>query len=222
MFHVLHFNFFSLLLQLKSLEDVANVLSFARELANQRFGLILKGGPQTHTEKLIHDILQWELFHVKFVRRMVTELTGVESTHDWSKDYYYMVVCAMAFSLNRRYLVADIVRSEIERHFELEDHHPENVDYSKTHMTETAISEMAIDRLSRNLQFNQGTYRMEQMRNYEPKFRNCPECGPRSRSCPCQHEEEMLAIYWAKVEAYKDRIADRWEKLSRNMVYLKA
>ncbi|ELT93366.1 hypothetical protein CAPTEDRAFT_227569 [Capitella teleta] len=155
-------------LPMNTLEDVALYLHGDRETANQRFQILVDNGPTTVVETTLFDILNNELFHVEFVRKVTTILTGRESDHDWSKDLFYMVTAATAYTLKRMDLVKDIVESEIERHFQSEAHHPENVDYTRILMTDEQILEMAVDRLSRSLQFNRGVAHLTEMEKYEP------------------------------------------------------
>ena len=160
---------------------------------------------------------------MRFVRETYGNITGEKNSHDWSKDFVYMVTTGIAFSLKRADLVQDILQTEIERHFELEDHHPEHMDYSGTLMTDGQILEMAVDRLSRNLQFNQGNINLSDMHTFEPKMRKkCPVGGERSPpGSKCPHEVEMLRVYWQHVHKHADYVMEQWRsKVKDHMTYL--
>ena len=101
------------------------------------------------------------------------EIRGI-SLHDHTKDEFYFFVTILAFGFNlREDLPENLFQGELDRHFTLEPHHPE---YEKLNahkglrIKDRDIAEMAIDRLSRNLQFNSGKYNQEQIEKYEPRF----------------------------------------------------
>ena len=101
------------------------------------------------------------------------ETPGI-SLHDYSKDEFYFFVTILAFSFNLKdVLPYDLLQAELDRHFTLEPHHPE---YEKLNahkglrIRDRDIAEMALDRLSRNLQFNDGKYNDSQIEKYEPCF----------------------------------------------------
>ena len=96
------------------------------------------------------------------------------SLHDYSKDEFYLFVTILAFSFSLKdVLPYDLLQAELDRHFTLEPHHPE---YEKLNahkglrIRDRDIAEMALDRLSRNLQFNNGNYNNSQIEKYEPQF----------------------------------------------------
>ena len=118
-----------------------------------------------------------ELLHINHVRRVMAQLQlgkGVEATntskHDFSKDEWYFLVTIAKFTLGFPDLVDSAFKEAVNEHYALEPHHPEHEKVAGKECTAYDIVEMAVDRLSRNLQFNNGTYNREQMEKFAPVF----------------------------------------------------
>ena len=208
--------------QFSTLEDIAAWLHKPRDQANDWLRQLLENGAKSVAEESLVQRLRGELFHVRFVRDTYSKLSKKESHHDWSKDLVFMAVAGIAFTLKRADLVEDILQQEVERHFEQEDHHPESMDYTHKLMTSEQILEMAVDRLSRNLQFNEGKVDLEQMLNFEPRMRRCPVCGDRPSGGKCEHEEDMLRVYWQHIYKHVTFVKQQWNAMVEGqMVYQK-
>jgi len=196
-----------------STQDIATCLHGDRQDANTKLWELIMKGDRSTFENTFVEYLKEEIFHVQFVRMIMKELTGMDNNHDWSKDYYYMAVTILGFKMDSKDLVKDLLEKEIEFHYELEAHHIEHMDYSKRLMTDREIREMAVDRLSRNLQFNNGEINLDQMIQFEPKFRHCPVADCQDDTHPttmCQHEKHLINRYKNFVEEYKDIVTDQW------------
>ena len=75
------------------------------------------------------------------------------------------------FTLGYADLLGDAFQSVVQDHYRQEAHHPEHETFpGNPECSDTDILEMAIDRLSRELQFNQGEYNWENMKRFEPSF----------------------------------------------------
>ncbi len=91
--------------------------------------------------------------------------------HDFSKDPLFCFVMSFRFDCGvdteeMRWLTA----TEFRNHYRQEAHHPEWETENGVECGEMDILEMAIDRLSRNLQRNDGKFDWKQMREYLPRF----------------------------------------------------
>ena len=97
-------------------------------------------------------------------------------------------------------LSPNVHTEEISRHFKAEPHHPEYEKQNKTSkIREEDIIETAVDRLSRNLQFNEGTYNTDQLTKYEPKF--------------VRDIKNRITLYKAYIEALKPSVLETWKEL---------
>ena len=86
------------------------------------------------------------------------------------------------------------------------------MEYSLKLMTSEDILEMAIDRMSRNLQFNNGSYKMEQLTKlFLPKMRFYPVCTSKKETDEsCEHEQQMIGEYLQCVEMHAAVVAEEW------------
>ena len=143
----------------------------------------------------------------------MNELTASEdSDHDWSKDEVYMVIIALRYLLGRGDLVKDICEREIEHHYRHEIHVPEHVSYTWSVMDDMDIMEMAIDRLARILQFNNGNVNWELVNQFLPHLRWCPHCdNPKG----CEHERHMVERFKYFVKINMRLVRKRWKKSIR-------
>ena len=118
---------------------------------------------------------QDELFHRIHVRKCMSVLNYKEkgSKHDCTKDEFYFLITIFAFDkeVNWSSLVPDeLLKEVINQHYHQEAHHPEYEEVPGQTIKDADIMEMAVDRLSRNLQFNGGQYNKQQWRTFEPDF----------------------------------------------------
>ena len=112
-----------------------------------------------------------ELRHIRHVRHVMQAVTGVSNNHDFSKDEWYMMVTIGRFTMDQADLTEQVFTKVVQEHYLLEPHHPEHEGLPGCQQCTTQdIMEMAVDRLSRNLQKNQGEYNWQQMGKYEPVF----------------------------------------------------
>lgn len=119
--------------------------------------------------KIYETFRNEEIFHCLFVRKCMDILNKGEAKnlHDWSKDELYFFVHICHYLLN--FPVPNISQYNIE-HWQTEKHHPEYENTNSEKITESDIIEMCVDRLSRNLQYNEGDFNISQLDFYEPKF----------------------------------------------------
>ncbi len=147
---------------------------------------------------LLNLINNKELEHVMFVNKVLPHIPEFpkeeRKPHDFSKDPLYFFVTSLKFDcaiksdeLNR------LASSEIQRHYVLESHHPEWESQHQRECTAVDILEMAVDRLCRNVQVNNGSIDMDQMIAYLPQF-------------PLGDNLRKQTIYLEMVERYKETV----------------
>ena len=119
------------------------------------------------------DIAGNEEFHRKLVKVAMRELGITNSTHDWTKDWYYFYISSSKYDfgitpdevLNREYTRV------VHRHYFMEPHHPQWEAYHNASCSPIDILEMACDRCSRNIWANKGKINMEDMKTrFLPTF----------------------------------------------------
>ena len=151
------------------------------------------------------DMVKNEKRHIMLVRAAMDEINAERqardptyrffpSRHDYTKDAAYIFCTLMHFRYNIQHLVSQYTQPMIDRHVSSEPHHPEfeNKEYMKTPLLdEDNILEMAIDRISRNIQFSKGDFNQEQFMKFMPAFRNFKNPG--------QPDVERLDIYMSFV-----------------------
>ena len=143
-----------------------------------------------HTRKHLKEtILEREDVHFDFMNSIWGKIYQMQfgvklpsdyPTHDWSKDDLFAFTLAMQFDILKeattdeeksiKSQVARLARYEVDRHYTLEPHHPEYEEKTGKECSETHILEMAVDRLARNVQFNEGKVDMDKMIKFMPKF----------------------------------------------------
>lgn len=127
--------------------------------------------------------LSRERLHVRHARAVMEELTKQPSNHDWSKDsyYFFLAILYFDFEISVKALVGPAFKVEVRQHFSLERHHPEfeELNLGAPPLDDSDVMEMAVDRMSRNLQMNGGSYNMDEMRCYEPRFHSNHEINVR-------------------------------------------
>lgn len=115
-----------------------------------------------------------EYFHLEHVRKCMDKLLPhkAPNLHDETKDEMYMFITICAFNMKDYCTInPKLLRETIKEHHKAEPHHPEFEKWNKTkRISEVNLMEMAIDRLSRNLQANGGTYNIDQLEQYLPEF----------------------------------------------------
>ena len=141
-----------------------------------------------------------ERAHIACVRDAQREVTQRASVHDHSKDTWYMVVTCIAFGMQKRHLVEHLLDEIIDSHVALEPHHERYHEQRGTLPSEDDVAEMALDRLARNVQKNDGVYNWPEMERYTPKW------PPR-----CRRESERLTQSYARyVCEYADLVQRKW------------
>lgn len=157
-------------------------------------------------KKLFQNIPQWEnyekyrneeLFHCFFVRKCmnVIPLNAPKNLHDHSKDDLYFFITICHYSLNTP---VEKIAQYTKEHWKCESHHPEYEAFHPEKVTEMDIIEMCIDRLARNLQFNEGRYNDLQLKVHEPQF-----------TCD---QEIRIKIYNERMENLKPIVNKMWKE----------
>lgn len=115
-----------------------------------------------------------ETLHINHVRKtldMMDEHPKDREAHDFSKDDLYYFVTSAKFDYRvKSDEMEELFRMETERHYELEPHHEQYEQINGRECTVDDVREMAIDRLSRNIQANGGFVDLQQMEGYIPNF----------------------------------------------------
>ena len=133
------------------------------------------------TRGIINTLWRAEQQHISFVRMIMKEIKpSVPSKpetvklHDWTKDYLYLFVMSYGSKvpLSQRIAVGNrMIDDECNIHYTNEAHHPQYEKLALEECTDDDILEMAIDRLSRNLQFGEKyTVDWQKMKQYLPEF----------------------------------------------------
>ncbi len=127
----------------------------------------------TEAQKVIRYMIDKEDSHKIYVNNLLSKIEGFadRQPHDFSKDPLFCFVMSFHFDCEQKSSEMEfLVQEEFENHYTSEAHHPE---WEKMHQRECStqdILEMAIDRLSRNLQRNDGQLNTKQMEQYLPQF----------------------------------------------------
>ena len=135
--------------------------------------------------------------HVRMCMNVINSDTAV-SLHDHSKTEFYFFITVCAFSMKDHCVVdGELLKEIIREHHQAETHHPEFEIYNPDkEICWLDILEMAVDRLSRNLQANEGQFNADQIRRYEPNF--------------VKHHDVRIALYRTLVPHLKPLVKDRW------------
>jgi len=143
-----------------------------------------------------------EKLHISHVRKCMDKIVPGESPnqHDHSKDelYFFITICAFNKVCQVPPKTLDKIISE---HHKSERHHPEFEKLNNKPPGEKDILEMVVDRLSRNLQFNQGKYNEEQLIKFEPIFES--------------NQEKNIAIYRAYIDSLKPIVEETWREMTK-------
>lgn len=138
--------------------------------------------------QLVSKLVEREHSHIEFVNRLLNCsrfgcLFRSEHRHDHTKDEFYVFVTWATFDMKGKWsddmtkLTQKTFDLTVAYHYQQEPHHPE---WEKYHpgkeCTPINIVEMAADRVSRNVQFNNGNVNKDQLLAvYLPKFFNGTE-----------------------------------------------
>lgn len=146
--------------------------SLDRDAANRFWNDRLQRTDSASADQLIQlaQLVSVERKHIACVRATHERATGHPSTHDHTKDTWYMVVTALVFSMQLKELVADVMDDVIGDHVAAEPHHEAYFERTKGVPSDDNVLEMALDRLARNQQKNDGEYNWEQMERFLPKW----------------------------------------------------
>jgi len=140
-----------------------------------------------------------EKLHINHVRKCMDRIVPEErpNQHDHSKDelYFFITTCAFNDVCQVPPKTLDKIISE---HHKSERHHPEFEKLNNEPLGEKDILEMAVDRLSRNLQFNRGKYNEEQLIKFEPRFES--------------NQEKNITIYRAYINSLKPIVEETWRE----------
>ena len=115
-----------------------------------------------------------ELVHKAFMKLILNVVTGYHTDHDWSKDdlFYFVMSSWYNGGCQDNEAMRALKNEELDRHYGLERHHPEReMTDPGFHCSTCDIREIALDRMSRNLQFGEtGFIDQDRMRQFVPKF----------------------------------------------------
>ncbi len=152
------------------------------------------------TRALIEYMIQKEADHKMYVNtllRQIPEFLG-RKPHDFSKDPLFCFVTSLRFDCGiDTEVILNMTADEILNHYRQESHHPEWETQHNRECSPVDILEMAIDRLSRNLQRNDGNLNEQQMLQYLPQF-------------PLGDNKTKQELYWKYVEQYKDMVQNAY------------
>ncbi len=142
---------------------------------------------------LIDHMIRKEDTHKVFVNSLLQQLPDFfgRKPHDFSKDALFCFVMSFRFDcgIDTKEMLS-LSADEFLNHYRQESHHPEWETQHNEECSPIDILEMAIDRLSRNLQRNDGILDMAQMIQYLPRFPLGDNAGKQS-------------LYLKYVEEYK-------------------
>ena len=168
---------------------------------------------------LMEQICKREKIHFDFMAILFPETFKIHyghplpadyPPHDCTKDALFAFLLAIQFDILKdvktdkekdlKERSRALVDHELDRHYTLEPHHPEYEDRVGKECNEWNIFEMALDRLSRNVQFNHGEVQWQQFIKFRPKF----YLGDTKK------KDEM---YMRFATAYKDQVSKRSKEL---------
>ena len=180
----------------------------ARDKTNKQLQNLLQRGGISPVEITLIKKIRDEMLHTDLVRKAMKEVTGKDSIHGWSKDYFYMAVT----SLGCEERLINILVKVKEEHYECEGYNIEHKDYCGHLLSDEQILEMTIDRLGRHIEIMYNWYDYDIMFQLEPKFRQCPVMGCMLMfgEDKCQHEEDLVRKLQSNVSKYKDVVFNVW------------
>jgi len=123
--------------------------------------------------KFLESAFLREEQHRSFMNLALKECSPMKKwkLHDYTKDDLFFFVLASFFDGKAsNQSLTSLKDHELERHYNMESHHPEFEKYGDNECDFDDIFEMALDRISRNLQFGNGLYDEEIMKKYIPTF----------------------------------------------------
>lgn len=175
----------------------------ANELIEQHIWEILP----TNKISSYRGLLDKEYNHMLHVRKCMDKLFPEDSpnNHDHTKNqlYFFITICAFNEEMDC-YIPEDILQQTLISHYSREKHHPEYEIYNKNDpITSKDIMETAIDRLSRNLQFNGGDFNDKDMEKFIPQF--------------ITNQASRTSIYLDFVRAMKPLVKEEWERIVKNV-----
>ena len=148
-----------------------------------------------------------EMQHISFVNHILAHFSPFKNHsrpvhsfdaskfvgHDHSKDELYFIVVGGSIYAECLQVATAVREIELERHYTLEPHHPEHESLTGNVCSDADIFEMAVDRISRNLQLGNGLYEEHILKKFSPKF--------------TEGEVELkLGLYDYYVNSFKDLI----------------
>ena len=156
-------------------------------------------------QQLVELLSQKEQQHIDHVRMTMNKLGDFapdRNAHDFSKDTMYFFVTSSKFDCQVKADAMDeLFKMEVNYHYSMEPHHEQ---YERIHDRQCSsedIREMAIDRMSRSIQSNQGSVNLEEMQKYVPNF----PLGD-NKSKQDQFNEFVLQYKSVTEETYRDMI----------------
>ena len=139
--------------------------------------------------------------HIRCVRLAHEAVTRRPSEHDHTKDVWYTVVVCLAYVMRgKRHLVDDVLDDVIEAHVTSEPHHEQYHELRGTVPSDDNVTEMALDRLARNVQKNHGRYNWPQMALHAPKW------PPHCESDECERLTESYNRYVHDYSGFVQRL----------------
>ena len=190
-------------------DDLATLVRHSKGLtrvaANRFWEDRLRGAPSASSEQLaqLASLVSQEHKHVACLRAAHEQASGQPSTHDHTKDTWYMVVTVLVFSMQLKELVFDVMDDIIGEHVTAEPHHEAYFERTKEVPTADNVLEMALDRLARNQQKNGGVYNWEQMERFLPKW-------PRHLA---DMQEELTQQYKDYCQQHSSLVRRAWQQL---------
>ena len=129
----------------------------------------------TETRTFIGYMIQKEEDHKLYVNTLLRQIPEFfaegRKPHDFSKDPLFCFIMSFRFDCEvGTEEMLSLTADEFRNHYQQEAHHPEWEAENNQECSQMDILEMAIDRVSRNLQRNDGFLNEQQMMQYLPRF----------------------------------------------------
>ena len=156
----------------------------------------------TETRTMIGDMIQKEEDHKLYVNTLLQQIpeffTEGRKPHDFSKDPLFCFIMSFRFDCEvDTEEMLSLTAEEFRNHYRQEAHHPEWEAEHNQECTQMDILEMAVDRLSRNLQRNDGRLNNQQMMQYLPNF-------------PLGDNEGKQRVYLSYVKQYTSMVMEAY------------
>ncbi len=180
----------------KTLKDIPDRQRCAEELERRLESV------SSETRVLIDYMVRKEKDHKLYVNSLLRQIPEFVAEgrrpHDFSKDLLFCFVTSLRFDCGiDTEDVMKLTTTEILNHHRQESHHPEWETHHNRECTRMDILEMAIDRLSRNVQRNDGNLNEKQMFQYLPIF-------------PLGDYEKKRRIYLDYVKRYTSMVMEAY------------